>query len=232
MTDAVVDEMWASGLMAVAEPRGGRWHRAIVRRDDRDLDRNGLAGRFFRMDWHRQPAVHVRRGHLPERRGLRGGVHLQRQPRHHGRPVLSQRTGHGRRRRLPAERSVELRLGHRPLAVHRGGFLPDGQRRDALDQRGHSRNAGRAGAARGDLFTDGWHVQGLKGTGSYDYSVADVFVPAYRTFGLFTRTRAGYLARRAYGDDAGDRRRPRRVGARGCQEHARRRPNWRRPSTG
>ena len=36
-------------------------------------------------------------------------------------------------------------------------------------------------------FTDGWHVQGLKGTGSYDYNVADVFVPAYRTFELFTR---------------------------------------------
>lgn len=36
-------------------------------------------------------------------------------------------------------------------------------------------------------FTDGWHVQGLKGTGSYDYDVQDVFVPAYRTFPLFTR---------------------------------------------
>jgi indole-3-acetate monooxygenase len=36
-------------------------------------------------------------------------------------------------------------------------------------------------------FTDGWHVQGLKGTGSYDYNVADVFVPGYRTMPLFTR---------------------------------------------
>jgi alkylation response protein AidB-like acyl-CoA dehydrogenase len=36
-------------------------------------------------------------------------------------------------------------------------------------------------------FTDGWHVQGLKGTGSYDYTVADVFVPEYRTFDLFAR---------------------------------------------
>jgi alkylation response protein AidB-like acyl-CoA dehydrogenase len=36
-------------------------------------------------------------------------------------------------------------------------------------------------------FTDGWHVQGLKGTGSYDYELADVFVPADRTFPLFTR---------------------------------------------
>jgi indole-3-acetate monooxygenase len=36
-------------------------------------------------------------------------------------------------------------------------------------------------------FTDGWHVQGLKGTGSYDYNVADLFVPEYRTMPLFTR---------------------------------------------
>jgi alkylation response protein AidB-like acyl-CoA dehydrogenase len=34
-------------------------------------------------------------------------------------------------------------------------------------------------------FTDGWHVQGLRGTGSYDYSLADVFVPAHRCFPLF-----------------------------------------------
>ncbi|MEO8815437.1 MAG: acyl-CoA dehydrogenase family protein [Mycobacterium sp.] len=34
---------------------------------------------------------------------------------------------------------------------------------------------------------DGWHVQGLKGTGSYDYSADDVFVPRRRTFPLFDR---------------------------------------------
>lgn len=38
------------------------------------------------------------------------------------------------------------------------------------------------------VFKDGWHVQGLKGTGSYDYSVEDVFVPTHRTFPLFSRT--------------------------------------------
>lgn len=42
---------------------------------------------------------------------------------------------------------------------------------------------------RGEVnFTDGWNVQGLKGTGSYDYDVADVFVPEHRTFRLFTTT--------------------------------------------
>ena len=36
-------------------------------------------------------------------------------------------------------------------------------------------------------FTDGWYVQGLKGTGSYDYNTHDMFVPGHRTFPLFTR---------------------------------------------
>ena len=36
-------------------------------------------------------------------------------------------------------------------------------------------------------FTDGWHVQGLRGTGSYDYNVQDVFVPEHRTYSLFSR---------------------------------------------
>lgn len=37
-------------------------------------------------------------------------------------------------------------------------------------------------------FTDGWHVQGLKGTGSYDYNTTDTFVPEHRVFELFTRS--------------------------------------------
>ena len=37
-------------------------------------------------------------------------------------------------------------------------------------------------------FTDGWHVQGLRGTGSYDYNVSELFVPEHRTFNLFART--------------------------------------------
>lgn len=36
-------------------------------------------------------------------------------------------------------------------------------------------------------FNDGWHVQGLKGTGSYDYAVEGVLVPEHRCFPLFCR---------------------------------------------
>ncbi|NIP89221.1 MAG: acyl-CoA dehydrogenase, partial [Gammaproteobacteria bacterium] len=42
--------------------------------------------------------------------------------------------------------------------------------------------------ARDDVeFTDGWHVTGLKGTGSFDYNVQDAFVAEHRVFPLFTR---------------------------------------------
>lgn len=37
-------------------------------------------------------------------------------------------------------------------------------------------------------LTDGWHVQGLRGTGSYNYKVESVFVPEHRTFKLFARS--------------------------------------------
>jgi len=36
-------------------------------------------------------------------------------------------------------------------------------------------------------FTDGWHVQGLKGTGSYDYELHDVFVPETHVYPLMCR---------------------------------------------
>ncbi|MDZ7782010.1 MAG: acyl-CoA dehydrogenase family protein [Halioglobus sp.] len=46
-------------------------------------------------------------------------------------------------------------------------------------------------------FLDGWHVQGLKATGSYDYELKDVFVPESRTYPLMTREprRGGHMYR-------------------------------------
>lgn len=37
-------------------------------------------------------------------------------------------------------------------------------------------------------FTDGWFVQGLKGSGSYNYELSEVFVPESHTYPLFTRS--------------------------------------------
>ena len=51
---------------------------------------------------------------------------------------------------------------------------------------------------RGEIrFTDGWHVTGLKATGSFDYEVDDLFVPGFRTYPLFTREplRGGHVFR-------------------------------------
>lgn len=36
-------------------------------------------------------------------------------------------------------------------------------------------------------FDDGWHVQGLRGTGSYDYAIEGAVVPEHRCFPLFAR---------------------------------------------
>ncbi|CAA0088328.1 Flavin-dependent monooxygenase, oxygenase subunit HsaA [Halioglobus japonicus] len=44
-------------------------------------------------------------------------------------------------------------------------------------------------------FTDGWNVQGLKGTGSYDYNLQEVFVPESHSYPLMTREplRGGHI---------------------------------------
>jgi len=64
------------------------------------------------------------------------------------------------------------------------GFFPivDGEASFDLDQ------IRVAIVPRGDIdFIDGWNVQGLRGTGSYDYAANDVFVPEARCFPLFCR---------------------------------------------
>jgi alkylation response protein AidB-like acyl-CoA dehydrogenase len=76
--------------------------------------------------------------------------------------------------------------GHSQFVV--GGFIPmdDGAPRMAAD--GILPDLQVAVFPREEIeFLDGWHVTGLKGTGSYDYRASDVFVPAHRTFPLFIR---------------------------------------------
>lgn len=75
--------------------------------------------------------------------------------------------------------------GHSPYVA--AGFLPmvDG---DMVWEREGVPDMRVAIVPRSEVtFTDGWHVQGLRGTGSYDYELDDVFVPESRTFRLFAR---------------------------------------------
>ncbi|GBE64898.1 acyl-CoA dehydrogenase [Mycobacterium sp. MFM001] len=76
-------------------------------------------------------------------------------------------------------------IGHSQYIA--AGFLPldDGEMRWVSDGVPDMQVAV---VARDDIsLDDGWYVQGLKGTGSYDYSAQDVFVPESRTFPLFRR---------------------------------------------
>jgi alkylation response protein AidB-like acyl-CoA dehydrogenase len=72
--------------------------------------------------------------------------------------------------------------GHSPFVC--AGFLPIDDGNFCFDDDGQI-SLMAAVLPRDEItFTDGWHVQGLKGTGSYDYEVADVFVPEHRTMNL------------------------------------------------
>lgn len=67
------------------------------------------------------------------------------------------------------------------------GFLPivDGELQ--FDENGDIRLLAAVLPREEVVFTDGWHVQGLRATGSFDYHVDDVFVPDHRVFELFCR---------------------------------------------
>ena len=76
--------------------------------------------------------------------------------------------------------------GHSQYVV--GGFIPLVKGEMVMDDHTGLPDMQVAVIPRHEVtFTDGWHVQGLKGTGSYDYNVADLFVPEHRIFPLFTR---------------------------------------------
>ena len=200
LTDAIVDEMWASGLMSAFNPVAAGGVEPSFARDDRDLDRNGLAGRFIRLDRHRKPAVVIRGGAYLSDDGFAevftahdnhvtmGGQFF---PNGQGTVVDG---GY----RLTGSWSFGSGIGHSQYVA--AGFFP----MDNGEMRWISEGIPDMQVAvipRDEItFNDGWHVQGLKGTGSYDYSAEDVFVPARRTFPLFDpRAHRGRRRPRAWG---------------------------------
>ncbi len=75
--------------------------------------------------------------------------------------------------------------GHSPYVA--AGFIPTAGGEMVLEAGGMPRLLVGVIPREEIVFTDGWHVQGLKGTGSYDYNVSELFVPEGRTFELFSR---------------------------------------------
>ncbi len=67
------------------------------------------------------------------------------------------------------------------------GFLPMAGQEMVVDETGMPTMLVAVVPREDVTFTDGWHVQGLKGTGSYNYEMNEVFVPASRTYPLMTR---------------------------------------------
>ena len=67
LTGRTVDALWESGLMEWSNPTAAE-AASRLRRDDRDLDRAGLAGRLARLDRDRQPPLVPRRcaAYLPD----------------------------------------------------------------------------------------------------------------------------------------------------------------------
>ncbi len=162
---------------------------------------------------------------LPARRRLQGGLRGARQPGDHGRPVLPQRSGRGHRATPTASpgHGISAREPATPSIVA-AGFIPTVNGEMVTGDDGIPQLM--VGLIPHDevTFTDGWHVQGLKGTGSYDYNVTDHDGPEVADLpALRPLAEAGQERRLPPRPDPHHRRRPRLVGPRRLEEHARRR---------
>jgi indole-3-acetate monooxygenase len=187
MTTAIVDEMWASGLMASFNPvDAGGVEPSFAEMIDTWLEMAWQDGSFGWVGIANLPSSFAAAAYLPEQgfaevfaandnRVTMGGQFAP-----NGQGVVVD-GGY----RLTGAWSFGSGTGHSAYVA--AGFIPldDGEMRWISE--GIPELMVALVPREEVVFTDGWNVQGLKGTGSYDYNVADVFVPAYRTFRLFTR---------------------------------------------
>jgi alkylation response protein AidB-like acyl-CoA dehydrogenase len=187
MTTAIVDEMWASGLMASLNPaEAGGAEPSFAEMIETWIEMAWQDGSFGWVGIANMPSSFAAATYLPDEgfaevftandnRVTMGGQFAP-----NGQGVVVD-GGY----RLTGAWSFGSGTGHSEYVA--AGFIPlhDGEMRwlgEGIPE------LMVAVLPREDVvFTDGWNVQGLKGTGSFDYNAADVFVPAYRTFQLFTR---------------------------------------------
>ena len=187
LTGAIVDEMWASGLMSAFNPvEAGGVEPSFAEMIETWLEMAWQDGSFGWIGIANLPSSFAAAAYLPDEgfaevftthdnRVVMGGQFF---PNGQGTVVAG---GY----RLSGAWSFGSGTGHAQYVA--AGFLP----MDNGEIRWISEGVPDMQVAvvpREDItFNDGWHVQGLKGTGSYDYSAEDVFVPSSRTFPLFVR---------------------------------------------
>jgi indole-3-acetate monooxygenase len=187
LTPAIVDEMWASGLMSSFNPvAAGGVEPSFTEMIETWIEMAWQDGSFGWCGIANLPSTFAAGAYLPDdgfaevftahdNRITMGGQFF---PNGQGHAVDG---GY----RLTGSWSFGSGTGHSEYIA--AGFMPmdDGEVRWISEGLPDMQVAI---VPRADItFTDGWFVQGLKGTGSYDYNAADVFVPQHRTFPLFAR---------------------------------------------
>lgn len=187
LTPAIVDEMWASGLMSAFNPvPAGGIEPSFDEMIETWIEMAWQDGSFGWIGIANLPSSFAAATYLPDEGFAEiftkndnhvaiGGQYF---PNGQGTPTDG---GY----QLSGAWSFGSGTGHSQYIA--AGFMPmdDGQPRWVSEGIPEMRVAF---IPRDEVtFTDGWFVQGLKGTGSYDYNAQDVFVPEYRTIPLFTR---------------------------------------------
>ncbi|ETW21891.1 acyl-CoA dehydrogenase family protein [Mycobacterium gastri] len=187
LTDPIVDEMWATGLMSALSPvAAGGVEPPLADMIEMWIEMAWQDGSFGWIGIANLPSRFAAATYLPDdgfaevftahdNQVTMGGQFF---PNGQGTAVVG---GY----RLSGSWSFGSGIGHSQYIA--AGFFP----MDNAEMRWISEGIPDMQVAvvpRHDIqFNDGWYVQGLKGTGSYDYSAKDVFVPRSRTFPLFTR---------------------------------------------
>lgn len=187
LTDAIVDELWASGLMtALSPPEAGGSEPSLAEMIETWIEMAWQDGSFGWIGIANLPSRFAAATYLPDdgfaevftahdNHVTMGGQFFP-----NGQGIVVD-GGY----RVSGAWSFGSGTGHAQYVA--AGFFPmdNGEMRWIGDGIPDMQVAV---MPRAEIrFNDGWHVQGLKGTGSYDYSVEDVFVPAGRTFALFER---------------------------------------------
>jgi indole-3-acetate monooxygenase len=187
LTPAIVDAMWSTGLMSAFNPvAAGGVEPSFAEMIETWIEMSWQDGSFGWIGIANLPSSFAAAAYLPDEgfaevftaHGNRVTMGGQFFPNGQGTVVPE---GY----RLTGSWSFGSGIGHSQYVA--AGFFPmdDGQMRWISEGVPDMQVA--IVPREQVTFNDGWHVQGLKGTGSYDYSVDDVLIPAHRTFPLFIR---------------------------------------------